>query len=212
MRGLKDISLFQQTLKKIPIEWEGKQCVHELKKFNYHWEQAEWQNFYFRYKFMQSVYCEQTQIPGDKYGKDVFDVKGEINWELNVATLKTDFCTVTLSNTATIHKAIAEHGYHGEVIALCNFAYDDNNRSFQSWHENLKGESFALDEIPTHCKYRKVRASVHTVVFLILKEEDLAKLPTVQGEVESDGKRGAVRYRLNFENTEQFYCKVINLL
>ena len=76
--------------------------------------------------------------PGEKFDQVNFDLKGEINWDLKAKAIKSDDHKVILNDREAMEASIARHGYHGEVIALCDVEYNDINRSFQKWHSELK--------------------------------------------------------------------------
>lgn len=87
--GASDIELIKSDLLKMPILWEGKACVLELKEANYNWKQMEWWAFYFEHKF-QSIFKLTFQFPGEKFDRVNFDLKGEINWDLKAKAIKSD--------------------------------------------------------------------------------------------------------------------------
>lgn len=136
--GHKDIELIKSHLPHMPILWEGKASVLELKEADYNWQQMEWWAFYFEYKF-QSILNSKLQFPGDKFDRVNFDLKGEINWDLKAKAIKSDDHKVILNDREAMEKSIQQHGFHGEIIALCDVEYNDTNRSFQQWHTALKG-------------------------------------------------------------------------
>ena len=81
-------------------------------------------------------------------------MKGEINWDLKAKAIKSDDHKVILNDRAAMEDSIARHGFHGEIIALCDVEYNDINRSFQRWHSELKGG------LSKYEKERKQRTSV----------------------------------------------------
>lgn len=44
-----DIEIIKRKLIDLPRNWDGKQCVLELKEANYNWKQMEWWAFYFEF-------------------------------------------------------------------------------------------------------------------------------------------------------------------
>ena len=208
MDGLKDINHFKETLELFPTVWEGKTCVLELKEANYNWRQMEWWAFYFEYKFKE-LSSGSIIFPGDKYGTVTFDMKGEMNWDLKAKAIKSDNHSVILNDKLAMEKAMGEHGYHGEVIALCDVEYNDTDRSFQRWHTELKG-GFSKYEIRRRkrtsiSRYRKTKAELTEVLFVILKESDLKNLSTMKQGINSNDQPRPPKYMLNLEKIDQFH-------
>ncbi len=44
-----DIETFRLRLSDLPISWDGRSCVLELKEADYNWRQMEWWEFYFEF-------------------------------------------------------------------------------------------------------------------------------------------------------------------
>ncbi|MFN8589822.1 MAG: hypothetical protein U0031_00080 [Thermomicrobiales bacterium] len=44
-----DIDILQRSLATLPVSWEGREAVLQLKDANYHWKQMEWLGFYFEW-------------------------------------------------------------------------------------------------------------------------------------------------------------------
>lgn len=177
--GASDIELIKSDLLKMPILWEGKACVLELKEANYNWKQMEWWAFYFEHKF-QSIFKLTFQFPGEKFDRVNFDLKGEINWDLKAKAIKSDDHKVILNDREAMEASIARHGFHGEIIALCDVEYNDINRSFQKWHSELKGGLSKYEkerkERTSVSRYRKTKAELTEILFVIFTSNDLSKL------------------------------------
>ena len=131
-----DIKYIQKNLTTLPVFWDGKKSILELKNANYNWRQMEWWGFYFEWKCRQVL---PKFTAGDVHGKTKFDLKGTINWDCKAKAVKSDEHTVILNDQESMKQSIQEYGFHGEIIALCDVEYNDINRSFQKWHAALKG-------------------------------------------------------------------------
>ncbi|MCX7728683.1 MAG: hypothetical protein N2203_04350 [Bacteroidia bacterium] len=208
MNYKKDIDILKKQLKKLPKHWDGKECVLELKEHNYNWKQMEWWAFYFEFKCMQ-ILKDYFQIPGDKFKNVVFDLKGEINWDFKASAIKTHNYDIILNDVESMQQSIKKHKYHGEIIALCDVEYNDVNRSFQKWHTELKGgkSKYELErELRTSVsRYRKTKAELTDIIFLILSEKDLEKLSTMKQGRNSNGKPRKEKYMLNLLDLGDFY-------
>jgi hypothetical protein len=205
----RDIKILKKNLQVIPREWDGKECILELKRADYQWRQMEWWAFYFEYK-ARKILEEKMDIPGDRIGNVTFDLKGQINWDLKASAIKTHSHSIILNDKEAMDKSAEKHGYHGEIIALCDVEYNDKNRSFQKWHTNLKGgkSNYEVErEARTpFSRYRKTKAMLEEILLIILKPEDLKDLPLMRQGRNSDGSRRKVKYMLDLENLKGFRC------
>ena len=206
--GANDIDMIKSDLSKMPVLWEGKACVLELKEADYNWRQMEWWAFYFEHKF-QSIFKSTFQFPGEKYERVHFDMKGEINWDLKAKAIKSDDHKVILNDRAAMEDSIARHGFHGEIIALCDVEYNDINRSFQRWHSELKGGLSKYEkerkQRTSVSRYRKTKAELTEILFVIFTSNDLSKLSIMKQGRNSNGKPRPEKYMLDLETIDQFY-------
>lgn len=157
-----DIKILKRKLKKLPTFWDGKESILELKEANYNWRQMEWWAFYFELKakeILQKDFC----FPGDKFGSVEFDLKRSINWDLKASAIKTNYHKIILNDKKAMDESLKECKYHGEIIALCDVEYNDTNRSFQKWHDELKGNKsqyvIEREERTSMSRYRKTKAN-----------------------------------------------------
>ena len=191
IKGTGDIMHIKSRLADMPIIWEGKSSVLELKEADYNWRQMEWWAFYFEYKF-QSIFKSAFQFPGEKYDRVGFDLKGEINWDLKAKAIKSDDHKVILNDREAMDASIANHGFHGEIIALCDVEYNDVNRSFQNWHAELKGGLSKYEkerkQRTSVSRYRKTKAELTEILFIIFTDKDLNKLSIMKQGRNSNGK------------------------
>lgn len=199
---LADVRSITSCLKEIPRVWEGKKSVLELRDIDFQWKQMEWLGFYFEYKAKQ-VLGSQLIIPGDKFGNVIFDIKGWINWDLKARAIKSDSHTVILNDKEAMDHSIKEEGAHGEIIALCDVEYNDEDRSFQKWHTQLKGGKskyeVAREARTSVSRYRKTRAELTEVLLLILKKKDADRLPTMRQGRNSDGSPRKLKYMVDLD-------------
>ena len=93
----KDIEILKSELIKLPIHWDGKACVLELKEANYKWRQMEWWAFYFEWK-VRTLLANKFSFLGDKFDNVTFDMKGVINWDLKAKAIKSDEHRIILND------------------------------------------------------------------------------------------------------------------
>lgn len=210
----KDINIISRHLKKLPKKWDGKKSILELKEANYHWRQMEWWAFNFELKSKEILQSKFT-FPGDKFGNVTFDFKGSINWDLKACAIKSDSHKIILNDVTAMKKSIQKHGFHGEVIAICDVEYNDINRTFQKWHMELIGKKSKYvkeRELRTSLsRYRKTKAELTEILILVLGKPDLAKLDVMKQGRNSNGQPRKPKFMLNLERTTLFYHKLIKL-
>ena len=209
---LKDIELLKEHLSKLPKFWDGKSCVLELKEAEYQWKQMEWWAFYFEYKF-RNLFFGKFSFPGNTFSNATFDLKGAINWDLKAKAIKSDDHKVILNDKAAMKQSIENEGFHGEIIALCDVEYNDLNRTFQKWHNELKGgkSKYELERENRTAvsRYRKTKAELMEIVLLVLKKDDLDLLATMKQGRNSNGMPRPVKYMLDLETIDNFENYII---
>jgi len=202
-----DIELLKDKLLKLPKTWDGKQSVLELKAADYNWGQMEWWAFYFEHK-VKGILKDDFSFPGDKINNVRFDLRGKINWDLKASAIKTDSHKIILNDQVAMDKSVAQDGFHGEIIALCDVEYNDKDRSFQHWHTALKGGKsdyqIKREERTSISRYRKTKAELTEIVLLVFTENDLAELAIVKQGRNSNGKARPPKYMLDLESIDNF--------
>jgi len=204
-----DVQTFRDNLSKLPIEWDGKACVLELKEANYHWKQMEWWAFYFEYKALHLLKSGGCAVPGEMYDRVKFDLKTQINWDLKAKAIKSDAHMVILNDQLAMEQSIKAHGYHGEIIAMCDVEYNDEDRSFQKWHSELKGGLSAYEKKRRQrpnstSRYRKTRAELVEIIYILFKEGDLEALGNFRQGRNSNDRPRSQKYMLNMERIDEF--------
>ena len=203
-----DVRSFKSNLSNLPIAWEGKQCVLELKEADYNWKQMEWWAFYFEYKVKQHL-KHVCAVPGDKYARVQFDLKTQINWDIKARAIKSDDRRVILNDKSAMEQSIQAHGYHGEIIGLCDVEYNDLDRSFQKWHSELKGglseyEVRRRAEPDSFSRYRKTSAELMEIVYIMFNSDDLQKLDVMNQGRNSNGRPRPPKYSLHLTRIDDF--------
>jgi hypothetical protein len=198
-----DIAAAKPELTTLPIVWEGKSSVLELKRVNYNWKQMEWWAFYFEHLCRQRL-NGIFKIPGDRFGNVGFDLKRHVNWDLKAKAIKSDDHRCILNDCAAIDQSIAKYGEHGIIIALCDVEYNDVNRSFQQWHTELKGglsgyekERLVRTEVS---RYRKTRAELAEILFVRVDRDTVKRLGRYTQGRNSNGNSRRPKYSLNLED------------
>lgn len=200
-----DIAKAKSLLADLPRVWDGKQSVLELKEANYQWKQMEWWGFYFEY-VCRSRLMGNFEIPGERFGRVSFDLKGSVNWDLKSKAIKSDDHRCILNACAAIDESVERHGEHGVAIALCDVTYNDEDRSFQKWHSELKG-GLSKYEISRQTRtsvsrYRKTRAELVEILFLRIDKVNVKRIAQWRQGQNSNGRPRRPKYMLNIEDLD----------
>jgi hypothetical protein len=135
-----DIKGIKGLLKTVLFEWDGKEAIVEMKDNGFpHWRQMEWIGWYFQY-LCENRLGEKLQIPGPKYGRSEFDGLGSIPWDFKSHTINTKSKKIIVNDTEATAHAIEEYGEVGLVLAKGEAIYNDDDGSFKTWHDELKGK------------------------------------------------------------------------
>ncbi|HZX35276.1 MAG TPA: hypothetical protein VFF54_02160 [Thermodesulfobacteriota bacterium] len=210
MTPKKDIQTAKELLSDLPVDWDGKKSVLELKKADFNWRQMEWWGFYFEFLCRQRLKNSFT-IPGDNYGKArtaCFDIKGSINWDLKAKAIKSDDHRSILNDTEAMNWSIEKYGEHGLIIALCDVEYNDINRTFQKWHQKLKGgkSKYEIDreQRTSVSRYRKTNVKLQEILFLVVNSKNVSSLGIHHQGRNSNGKPRPPKYMLDYDTIEKF--------
>lgn len=193
---LNTLSALETLLKKTPAEWAGREAILEMKNAGYsHWRQMEWIGFYFQF-LCEKELSGTMQIPGPKYGRVEFDGFCEIPWDFKVHPTKNpkgqDNKSVIINDRiATLH-AIEEYGVAGLILATGEAVYNDQDRSFQLWHKELKGGLSKYEEErilrKAHSRLRKTAFKLETIDLILLDKEKVNRTTSFQEDFRnSDG-------------------------
>lgn len=210
MTPKKDILSAKSLLSTLPVIWDGKESVLELKEANFNWRQMEWLGFYFEHLCYERLE-DSFEIPGDRYGTArtaCFDLKGSINWDLKAKAIKSDDHRSILNDTEAMNWSIKEYGAHGLIIALCDVEYNDDDRTFQKWHQELKGGKSKYEinreQRTTISRYRKTSAELQEVLFLVVNFKNISFLEIHHQGRNSNGKPRPPKYMLNYDTVKKF--------
>ncbi len=210
MTRKKDIQSAKTLLSDLPVSWDGRASVLELKEANFNWRQMEWWGFYFEHLCYQRL-KNYFSIPGDRYGKArtaCFDIKGTINWDLKAKAIKSDDHRSILNDMKAMNWSVQEYGAHGLIIALCDVEYNDNNRAFQKWHQKLKGGKskyeITREKRTSVSRYRKTHAELLDILFLVVTSKNISALGIHHQGRNSNGKPRPPKYMLDYDTAKKF--------
>ena len=200
---LKDADRIKEALGKLPKFWDAKSAILYLKAKDYQWRQMEWIGFHFELLSTELLEKRSFTIPGDKYGNTTFDCKHAINWDMKSHAIRSDTHKAILNDVEAVDDSIEEHGCHGVILALLDVEYNDDNRSFQKWHSELKGglSDYERDRMARNAtsRYRKRSAQLQQVLILSIDKNNKDLLGIYNQGRNSDGSPRPPKYMLNIE-------------
>lgn len=101
------------------------------------WRQMEWMGFYFEF-LCQKHFDGIIDIPGKKYGNTEFDAFQEISWDFKTHAANTTNHNVITNDAEAVANTIDDYGHYGIILAIGEVEYNDEERTFKRWHDELK--------------------------------------------------------------------------
>lgn len=207
---LSDILAAKRALSSLPLHWDGRASVLELKAADYQWKQMEWWAFFFEH-LCQRALVGVFQFPGERIGPVKFDAKRSVNWDLKSKAIKSDAHRAILNDKTAMEQSVRAHGEHGVMLALCDVEYNDHDRSFQRWHTDLKGGLSAYEHErlarTSVSRYRKTSAGLTEILFLRFDARNLALLGTMRQGRNSSGAARPEKYMIDLEAPGPFLAE-----
>ncbi|WP_298275539.1 hypothetical protein [Ferroplasma sp.] len=199
-------------LKGINKRWDGKNVILEMKNNNYsQWKQMEWIGFYFQFLCEKNLQ-EIMTMPGNIYGNVKFDAFKNIPWDFKCHVQndvkgkeKTD---MIINDMQAVNMATEQYGYIGLVIGLGNAEYNDRDRTFKNWVDELKGGKSKYEneriERDAGSRLRKVAFDLNDVIFVKINKEDLGSLGIYNQGRNSNGHKRKPKYELDLKDLNKF--------
>ncbi|MBA2124099.1 hypothetical protein B9J78_04090 [bacterium Unc6] len=205
---LKIAQEISRGFKNIPILWDGRKSILEMKKAGFNqWKQMEWIGWYFQFlceKLLKSV----VKIPGPRYGNVQFDGLRKIPWDFKAHAINTSSHQVIVNDSEATANAINEFGCVGLILAMGEVEYNDDKRTFQKWHEALKGgkSKYELERIQRGAwsRLRKVEFRLEQISFIKIDDAVLVKSGAFQRDFRNaDGTPRREKVLVNLEKLEE---------
>lgn len=180
-----------QGFKNIPILWDGRMSILEMKESGFkQWKQMEWIGWYFQFlceKFLREI----IKIPGPKYGNVQFDGLKKIPWDFKAHAINTSSHQIIVNDSEAIASAIKDFGCVGLILAMGEVKYNDDKRTFQEWHEALKGgkSKYEVERIKRGAwsRLRKVEFKLEQISFIRIDDTVLVKCGSFQRDFRNAG-------------------------
>lgn len=167
----------------------------------------EWIGFYFQFlceKFLNNI----LTIPGPKYGNVKFDGFKEIPWDFKAHAINTSSHQIIVNDSEATANAIRDYGAVGLILAVGEVKYNDDKRTFQKWHEALKGgkSKYELERIKRGAwsRLRKVEFNLKQISFIKIDDRILVKCGSFQRDFRnSNGKPRREKVLLDLEKLDE---------
>ncbi|MCK4625352.1 MAG: hypothetical protein KAV00_08585 [Phycisphaerae bacterium] len=192
----------------IPKEWDGRKCITEMRdKGGRHWKQMEWMGFYFQFA-CETQLAKIMEIPGPKFGHVEFDGFCEIPWDFKAHAMNTSSHKVIVNGSEAVARAIKEYDAVGLILAMGEVVYNDEDKTFQAWHEKVKGGESnytrARKKRGARPRRRKVSFDLQQISFIRLTDETLIKCGSFQeGFRNSDGSPRRPKILIDLEKLDE---------
>ncbi|PIP12800.1 MAG: hypothetical protein COX49_03655 [bacterium (Candidatus Stahlbacteria) CG23_combo_of_CG06-09_8_20_14_all_40_9] len=191
MTYLKTAKQIGRILRHIPKLWDGRDSILEMKKTNFpHWKQMEWIGFYFQ--FLCGKYLSRVmKLPGPRYGRVEFDGLKNIPWDFKAHAMNTSSHQIIVNDSEATANGIKDYGKVGLILALGKVLYNDEDRTFQKWHEALKGgkSKYEIERIKRGAwsRIRKVSFDLQQISFIRITDDTLVKCGSFQRDFRNAG-------------------------
>jgi hypothetical protein len=212
---LKIAKEISEGFKNIPLVWDGRKSILEMKETSFpHWKQMEWIGWYFQFlceKFLKGI----VEIPGPKFGNSRFDGFFKIPWDFKAHAINTSAHQIIVNDSEAIAKGIEERGSVGVILALGKVEYNDEKRTFQKWHEQLKGgkSKYELERIKRGAwsRLRKTKFSLEQISFIKIDDSVLIKCGSFQRDFRnSNGRPRREKVLLDLEKLDEEIIYFLN--
>lgn len=191
-------------LEDTPKIWDGRKSILEMKDADFpHWKQMEWIGFYFQFLCERSL-SGIMQIPGPKYGNVKFDGLKDIPWDFKAHAMNTSSHQIIVNDSQATAQAIKDFGAVGLILAMGKVLYNDEQRTFQKWHQKLKGgkSDYEKERIKRGAwsRLRKVSFDLQQISFIKITDETLVKCGSFQTDFRnSNGNPRRAKVLINLE-------------
>ncbi len=205
---IETVNKIGNCLLNLPKKWDGKDAILEMKNDRYpHWKQMEWIGFYFQYQ-CERLLSRLMQIPGISYGNSTFDGFYEVPWDFKAHSINTSSHQIIVNDVEAVTSGISDYGEVGLILALGCVKYNDDDRNFQRWHEDLKGgkSKYEMERIQRGAwsRLRKVEFDLQQISFIKITRDTLEKSGSFQKDFRNaDGSPRREKVLVDLEKLEE---------
>ena len=197
-----------EGFKNILLVWDGRKSILEMKESGFpHWKQMEWIGWYFQFlceRFLKDI----VEIPGPKFGNVRFDGFLKIPWDFKAHAINTSSHQIIVNDSEATAIGIEKFGSVGLILAMGKVEYNDEQRTFQKWHEALKGgkSKYELERIKRGAwsRLRKTEFNLEQISFIKIDDNVLIKCGSFQRDFRnSNGRPRREKVLLDLEKLDE---------
>lgn len=197
-----------EGFKNIPLVWDGRKSILEMRESGFpHWKQMEWIGWYFQFlceRFLRDI----VEIPGPKFGNVKFDGFLKIPWDFKAHAINTSSHQIIVNDSEATAIGIEKFGSVGLILAMGKVEYNDEQRTFQKWHEALKGgkSKYELERIKRGAwsRLRKTEFNLEQISFIKIDDNVLIKCGSFQRDFRnSNGRPRREKVLLDLEKLDE---------
>ena len=197
-----------EGFKNILLVWDGRKSILEMKESGFpHWKQMEWIGWYFQFlceRFLKDI----VEIPGPKFGNVRFDGFLKIPWDFKAHAINTSSHQIIVNDSEATAIGIEKFGSVGLILAMGKVEYNDEQRTFQKWHEALKGgkSKYELERIKRGAwsRLRKTEFNLEQISFIKIDDNVLIKCGSFQQDFRnSNGRPRREKVLLDLEKLDE---------
>ena len=203
-------------LSKMPSKWDGRQVYLDWKNVNSPYlKQTEWIGW--RFQELCEQFLKQTQMfnfSPQRYGYADFDAFAEIPWDFKAHICQNSRGIQTHKVPGTDRRAtlqaIDSYGAVGFILGIGDAVFNDEDRSFQRWHDKLKGGLSKYEEeriargAPS--RLRKIAFTLQEIWIIEIDEKLCENLGTfMEGFRNKDGSPRKAKVMLDLNNISPIY-------
>jgi hypothetical protein len=195
--------------------WDGRRAILAMQKAGSpHWRQMEWMGFYFQFLCEEHL-SSLMQVPGPRYGRVEFDGFLKIPWDLKAHAMNTSSHQIIVNDSEAISAGIKEYGCVGVILAVGKVEYNDEQRTFQNWHNALKGglSDYEMERIKRGAwsRLRKVSFDLQQISFIQITDETLVKTGSFQSDFRnSNGRPRRAKVLLDLEKLDKEIVHILD--
>lgn len=188
--------------------WDGRESILEMRDNGFpHWRQMEWIGFYFQF-LCEKALSDIVEIPGPRYGNVRFDGFKDVPWDFKAHAINTSSHQIIVNDSQATADAISQFGQVGLILALGEVLYNDEDRTFQLWHEALKGgqSEYTAQRIKRGAwsRLRKVSFDLRQIAFVKLTDATLVRCGSFQTDFRnSDGSPRRTKVLIDLEGLQE---------
>jgi len=197
-----------EGFKNILLVWDGRKSILEMKESGFpHWKQMEWIGWYFQFlceRFLKDI----VEIPGPKFGNVRFDGSLKIPWDFKDHVINTSSHQIIVNDSEATATGIKKFGSVGLILSMGKVEYNDEQRTFQKWHEALKGgkSKYELERIKRGAwsRLRKTEFNLEQISFIKIDDNVLIKCGSFQRNFRnSNGRPRREKVLLDLEKLDE---------